>query len=218
MSIIAPSILAADFGNLKSEAERVVAAGADWIHVDVMDGHFVPPITFGPIAVEALRRATRVPLDVHLMVESPQRHFQQFVEAGADRLTVQVEACPDLLGTIREIRNFGKAVGVAVNPETPLERVEAFLPEIDLLLVMTVNPGWGGQPFIRSVLPKIAEAKKLIDRSSRQILLQVDGGINAATAAECRAQGAGVFVCGTSIFRTEDYARAIHAIRGSASS
>ena len=214
MSIIAPSILAADFTQLRAEAEKVTAAGADWIHVDVMDGHFVPPITFGPIVIEALRRATKLPLDVHLMVETPEKHFQQCVDAGAERLTVQAEACPHLHQTIRDIRGLGKAAGVAINPGTSLDLVEEILPDIDLLLVMTVNPGWGGQEFIRTMLPKIARARDMIGRSSRQILLQVDGGINASTAAECRAHGAGVFVCGTSIFRSSDYAAAIRGLRG----
>ncbi len=162
--LIAPSILSADFGRLAEEVRAVTAAGADWIHVDVMDGHFVPPITIGPLVVEAIRRATPLPLDVHLMIEMPERLIGEFVRAGANRLTVHVEACRDVVAVLRAARTAGAAPGLALNPETPLEDVEPYLGQIDLLLVMGVHPGWGGQPMVPGSFEKLARARELRER------------------------------------------------------
>src|SRR5579884_2804784 len=167
--IIAPSILSADFGRLAEEVRAVTAAGADWIHVDVMDGHFVPPITIGPLVVEAIRRATPLPLDVHLMIEMPERLIGEFVRAGANRLTVHVEACRDVVAVLRAARTAGAAPGLALNPETPLEDVEPYLGQIDLLLVMGVHPGWGGQPMVPGSFEKLARARGLGDLRVRRL-------------------------------------------------
>jgi ribulose-phosphate 3-epimerase len=211
---IAPSILSADFGHLADEVRAVTAAGADWIHVDVMDGHFVPPITIGPLVVEAIRPVTALPLDVHLMVEAPERHIADFVRAGADRLTVHVEACADLPAVLQAIREAGAAVGLSLNPPTPIEAVEPYLSMIDLLLVMSVNPGWGGQPFIPASLEKLAAARHLRERGGTDFVIEVDGGIKPDNAAGAVAAGADVLVAGSAIFGSDDYEGIIRALRG----
>jgi len=211
---IAPSILSADFGRLADEVRAVTEAGADWIHVDVMDGHFVPPITIGPLIVKAIRPATSLPLDVHLMIEHAERHIDAFVDAGADGLTVHVEACADLPRTFDEIRKRGKRVGLALNPPTPLEHVRPFLSAIDLLLVMSVNPGWGGQPFVEGSMEKFAAARALREQVRGRFVIEVDGGIKPGNAAEAAAHGADVLVAGSAIFGSPDYAATIRALRG----
>jgi ribulose-phosphate 3-epimerase len=216
VATIAPSILSADFGRLAAEVEAVTAAGADWIHVDVMDGRFVPPITIGPVVVEAVRRATRLPLDVHLMIETPEKQIREFVEAGADRVTVHVEAATDLPTTLEAIRSAGARPGLALNPPTPLGRVQPFLAAIDLLLVMSVNPGWGGQPFVDGSLEKLTQARTMRDRSGARFLIEVDGGIKPHNAAEVARAGADVLVAGSAIFASPDYAATIRALRGTA--
>jgi len=213
--LIAPSILAADFGRLDDEVAAVTVAGADWIHVDVMDGHFVPPITIGPVVVEGMRRATPLPLDVHLMIEYPERHIEHFVKAGADRITVHVEACgdSDTAAVLKLIRECGAKVGLSLNPPTPMERVQPYLGQIDLLLVMSVNPGWGGQPFVEGSMERLATARRMRAEAGASFLIEVDGGIYPHNAAEAAASGADVLVAGTAVFRTPDYASAIRALR-----
>lgn len=198
---IAPSILASDFGRLADQVVEAEEAGVDWIHVDVMDGHFVPNITIGPAITEAVRRATQLPVDVHLMIEAPDRYIQAFADAGADYLTVHQETCPHLHRTIQRIRAAGVRPGVAVNPATPVESVAAILPDIDLLLVMSVNPGFGGQAFIPSVLGRLARARELLDAcGDEDTALEVDGGIDATTAPGVAGAGADVLVAGSAIY------------------
>jgi ribulose-phosphate 3-epimerase len=200
---LAPSILSADFARLGEQIDEVARAGADYIHVDVMDGHFVPNITIGAPVVASIRPVTGLPLDVHLMIEHPERYISQFAEAGADIITVHVEASPDLQATIRLIKEQGAKVGVSINPPTPLGAVEEFLPYVDLVLVMSVNPGFGGQPFIPETLPRIARIRKLLNDRGLHAELEVDGGINAANAPDVVKAGADVLVAGNSIFKAK---------------
>lgn len=210
---IAPSILAADFAKLGQEVQEVEKAGADWIHIDVMDGHFVPNITMGPIVVDALRPLTELPLDVHLMIENPDRYIEDFAKAGADYITVHVEACPHLHRTIQLIRSFGVKPGVVLNPHTPIETIQHVLEDIDLVLFMTVNPGFGGQKFIHSVVPKVAELSQLIKDKGLSVDIQIDGGINEETIVPCAQAGANVFVAGSAIFGKQDRTQALQAIK-----
>jgi ribulose-phosphate 3-epimerase len=212
--MIAPSILSADFARLGEEVGAVTAGGADWIHVDVMDGHFVPPITIGPLVVEAIRGATRLTLDVHLMIEAPERQVKEFARAGADLLTVHVEACPDPRPVLGMIRAAGVKAGLSLNPPTPLERVRPFVGDIDLLLVMSVNPGWGGQPFVEGSMEKLAAAAALRRETNTRFLIEVDGGIKTHNAAAAAAAGADVLVAGSAVFESADYAATIRALRG----
>jgi len=214
---IAASILAADFARLGAQVAEAEAAGADWIHVDVMDGQFVPNITIGPPVVASLRRVTRLPLDTHLMIEQPERHLAAFAEAGVDRLTVHVETCPHLHRTVQQIRALGMRPGVTLNPATPLATLEEILPYVDLVLVMTVNPGFGGQKFIPSSLDKIRRLRGMLDALGSQAELEVDGGIYPETAAAVVAAGATVLVAGTAIFQAEDgIAAAVRQLREAA--
>ena len=219
-ALIAPSILSADFGHLARDVEAAEEGGADWIHVDVMDGHFVPNITIGPGVTEAVRRATRLPVDVHLMIESPERYVGDFVEAGADWVTVHQEACPHLHRVVQQIREAGARPGVALNPSTPVSAVKEVLPYIDLLLIMTVNPGFGGQSFIETSEGKVRRAREMLVSAGLEdeVLIQVDGGIGPGTAGAVTAAGAGVLVAGSAIFgRDEGVAEAIGSIRQAAS-
>ena len=213
---IAPSILAADFGRLGAEVESVERGGADWIHVDVMDGHFVPNLTIGPVVVEAVKRVTRLPLDVHLMIEQPERYVDAFVKAGAATVGVHVEACPHLHRTVEQIREAGARASVVLNPGTPASGVEAVLGDVDQVLVMTVDPGFGGQSFIDSMIPKIATLRSWIDERGLDVALEVDGGISEQTIGAAARAGADVFVAGTAIFGASDYAAAIAALRRAA--
>jgi len=213
---IAPSILSADFGRLAEEVSRVEAAGADIIHIDVMDGHFVPNLTVGPPIVEALRKVTALPLDVHLMITHPDSFIPEFAQAGANYLTVHVETCPHLHRTIQSIKEHGVKAGVTLNPSTPLSTLEEVISVVDLLLIMSVNPGFGGQSFIPSSLDKIVRARQLIARTKSHAVLEVDGGVKVENAAEIIKAGAGILVAGSAIFDSSDYAATIRAFQSEA--
>jgi ribulose-phosphate 3-epimerase len=197
---IAPSILSADFARLGEQVAEATEAGADYIHVDVMDGHFVPPITIGAPVVAAIRKWTDLPLDVHLMIENPEKQIEQFAEAGADIITVHIEACPDIEKLVSEIKRLGVKAGVSLNPETPTTAVNEILPSLDLVLVMTVNPGYAGQSFIESTLDKIAALRSELDKKGLTAELEVDGGINAVVAPKVVKAGARVLVAGAAVF------------------
>jgi ribulose-phosphate 3-epimerase len=213
---IAPSILSADFGRLAEEVRAVEAAGADWIHVDVMDGRFVPNITLGPIIVKAIRGATKLPVDVHLMIVEPEKYVDAFALAGADTISVHVETCVHLDRTLQHIREIGKRAGVVLNPSTHEETLRYAMNAADLVLVMSVNPGFGGQSFLHDVLAKVRAIRAMIDASGRAIDLEIDGGIAADTIALAAAAGARVFVAGNAIFTKSDYKDAIHSLRRAA--
>jgi ribulose-phosphate 3-epimerase len=214
--LIAPSILSADFSKLGAEIEAVEAAGADWIHIDVMDGHFVPNITIGPLVVKALRRHAKKPFDVHLMISPVDPYLDAFADAGADGLTVHPEAGPHIHRTLQHIRKLGKKAGVVLNPGTPVDALDNVMDLVDLVLIMSVNPGFGGQSFIESQLAKIEAARKRIDATGRDIALEVDGGITPETAKRAIAAGATVLVAGTAVFQggPTKYAANIQALRG----
>ncbi|MEH6905019.1 ribulose-phosphate 3-epimerase [Neobacillus drentensis] len=211
---IAPSILSADFSKLGEEIIAVEKGGADYIHVDVMDGHFVPNITIGPLIVEAIRPITKLPLDVHLMIENPDQYIEAFAKAGADYITVHVEACRHLHRTIQNIKSFGIKAGVVLNPATPVESIQHVIGDIDMVLLMSVNPGFGGQKFIPEILPKIKKVKEMAEQKGLDIEIEIDGGVNSETAKLCVEAGATVLVAGSAIYNQEDYAEAISLIRG----
>jgi ribulose-phosphate 3-epimerase len=210
---IAPSILSADFGRLAEEVRAAETAGADWIHVDVMDGRFVPNITLGPPVVKAIRAATSLPVDVHLMIVEPERYLEDFAHAGADVLSVHVEACTHLHRTLQSVRHLGKRAGVVLNPATHESSIRYVIDSIDVVLVMSVNPGFGGQAFIPEVLPKVRAIRDMIDRSGRTIDLQIDGGIAHDTAAGAVEAGARVLVAGSAVFSHPPYAATIAMLR-----
>ncbi len=213
---IAPSILSADFARLGDEIKAIDRAGADYVHIDVMDGHFVPNITIGPLIVEAVRPVTELPLDVHLMIENPSRYIPDFAKAGADLIVVHAEAEKHLHRTVQLIKSLGKKAGVSLNPATPLCSLDMILPDLDLVLLMTVNPGFGGQSFIDSCLPKITQLRRRIDELGLAIELEVDGGVKTDNIGSIAAAGADVFVAGSAVFNSADYAATIHSLRTSA--
>jgi ribulose-phosphate 3-epimerase len=211
--IIAPSILSADFARLGDEVKAVEQAGADWIHVDVMDGHYVPNITIGPVVVEALRKVTELPLDVHLMIEDADKYIGEFISAGSDIITVHVEACTHLNRTIQLIKEQDVKAGVVLNPATPLSSLEEILHEIDMVLLMSVNPGFGGQKFIPSMVDKIQNLSDIMSNYENPIELEVDGGINSENVGDIKEAGASVLVAGSAIFNSKDYKKAIKSLR-----
>jgi len=213
MKLIAPSILSADFTRLKEEIQAVESAGADWIHADVMDGHFVPNITFGPMVVEAVRRVTRLPIDVHLMINDPDRYIGDFAKAGATFICVHAETCMHLNRTVQLIRDSGARPGVVLNPATPIESLRWILEYLDFVLVMSVNPGFGGQAFIPNSVAKIAGLRQMISENGLQTLIEVDGGVSAKNIADIAAAGADVFVAGSAIFKSPDYRQTIRSLR-----
>jgi ribulose-phosphate 3-epimerase len=215
--LIAPSILSADFGRLADEIRAVESAGADWVHVDVMDGRFVPNITIGPLVVAAARRATALPLDVHLMIVEPERYLADFAAAGASQLTVHAETCPHLQRTLAEIRRLGVRAGVALNPATPPQTVAYVASDVNLVLCMSVNPGFGGQSFLPSALDKVRQVQQLLDAAGQgRVAIEVDGGVTADNAGALASAGCRVFVAGSAVFRAPSYATAIGAIRQAA--
>lgn len=211
--LVSPSLLSADFGRLAEEVRAVEAAGADWIHVDVMDGRFVPNITLGPVIVQAIKRAATRPLDVHLMIVEPERYIDAFVKAGADILAVQVETSPHLHRTLQHIRQAGARPAVVLNPSTPLSTLEEVLEEVDLVMLMSVNPGFGGQSFIEGAVDKVRRLKAMVDARGLSTEIEVDGGINAETGRRVVEAGATVLVAGSYIFHSKDYAAAIRSLR-----
>lgn len=211
---ISPSLLSCDFGRLAEEVRAIEAAGADWVHVDVMDGRFVPNITIGPVVVEAIKRVATKPLDVHLMIVEPERYVEAFAKAGADVLTVHVEASPHLHRTLQQIRNAGAKPAVVLNPGTPLSAIEEVLGDVDMVLLMSVNPGFGGQGFIESTVEKVRRLRGMLDaRGLTDVDIEVDGGINATTAKRVVEAGATVLVAGSYVFGSKDYAEAIRSLR-----
>ncbi|AJH79148.1 MULTISPECIES: ribulose-phosphate 3-epimerase [Heyndrickxia] len=210
---IAPSILSANFAKLGEEIKDVEEGGADWIHIDVMDGHFVPNITMGPLVVGAVRPVTKLPLDVHLMIENPDQYLEAFAKAGADTISVHVEACRHLHRTIQEIRSLGVNPGVVLNPATPIEWIAPILGDVGLVLLMTVNPGFGGQAFIESVVPKIEKLYRLKEEQGLAFDIEVDGGIDPETAQKCKQAGATVLVAGSNIFKSKNRKQAIRALK-----
>jgi len=214
MTIIAPSILSADFSQLGSDIKSIEAAGADWVHIDVMDGHFVPNLTFGPPVIRAVRSVTKLPFDVHLMIERPELSIHDYIAAGADRITIHLEACAHLHRTIYAIKEQGLPVGVALNPATPVTSLAPVLADIDMVLIMTVNPGFGGQSFIPYSVTKLKELRSMLnERSLSNVDVQVDGGINADTAALVREAGANVLVAGNAVFNAPSRSEAIASLR-----
>ncbi len=213
MKVIAPSILSADFSRLSSEIKAVETAGADWIHADVMDGHFVPNITIGPLIVEAVRRVTSLPIDVHLMIENPDNYIPAFVEAGASLISVHVETCLHLNRSIQLIRECGAQPGVVLNPSTPVQTLEWIIEHVDYVLIMSVNPGFGGQAFIKNSLDKVRTLRQLIQRKNLKTLIEIDGGVNGKTIADIAAAGVDAFVAGSAIFGSRDYQATIDAFR-----
>lgn len=213
MKLIAPSILSADFSKLGDEIRAVEAAGADWIHIDVMDGHFVPNITIGPLIVEAARRVTALPLDVHLMIENPERYIKDFADAGASLISVQAEVCVHLHRTVQMIKEVGLRAGVVLNPSTPLSAIEWVLKDVDIVMIMSVNPGFGGQDFIPNSLDKIKDLRGMIQKNGLSTLIEIDGGVNEKTIKNISDAGVDVFVAGSAIFGSPDYKKTISRFR-----
>ena len=213
MVLVAPSILSADFSKLGKEIKAIEHAGADWIHIDVMDGHFVPNITIGPVVISKIRKISDIFFDVHLMIENPGKYVEQFAKAGADLITIHAEACDDILSTINKVKDLGCKVGVSINPETSLDVIKEIIQNVDLVLIMSVHPGFGGQSFIEDVLPKIKKTRDIISKMDKEIHLEVDGGINDKTAKTAIEYGANVLVAGNFVFTNASYRDAIKSLK-----
>lgn len=211
--LIVPSILSADFGRLNEEIKAIDAAGADWIHADVMDGHFVPNITFGPMVVECVRKVTQLPIDVHLMITDPDQYAPLFAKAGATHISVQVEVCPHLHRSLQNLKSLGVKAGAVLNPSTPLDTLQGVLPDVDYILLMSVNPGFGGQSFIPQSLEKITALRQMLDEKGLAIPIQIDGGVNAANINAISRAGADIFVAGSAVFSQNDYKGIIQKLK-----